>query len=75
MTKYNPQKIEESGTAFVTYQDELKEIWRDNVTFTKSLVLFQEEHGNGDVEASEHCCHYHQFIAKFPEWISKKRGS
>jgi hypothetical protein len=63
---------------FITYQDELREIWRDNITATKSLVLFQLQDGYGDGDdhvTNEHYYHHRQFITKIPQWNSKKRGS
>jgi hypothetical protein len=73
MTRYNLPKnwgIWGLTASFVSYQDELKRIWSDNVAFTKSLILFQEKEENGTIE------HYHhQLIAKIPKWNNSSSGS
>ena len=61
----------------VSYQDELKEIWRDNITATKSLVLKQEQEQNRDgVDGtSERYYFHHKFITKVHEWNNNSSGS
>jgi hypothetical protein len=53
-----------TSSSFLSYQDELKQIWRDNLAVTKSLVLFQEEYDDGDGNGGTN------IIAKIPEWNS-----
>ena len=59
---------------FVSYQDELKQMWIDNVAATKSAVLTdQVEETN--VSDSVSVCVRNQSIIKVPEWKNSSYNS
>jgi hypothetical protein len=59
---------------FVSYQDELKQIWRDNIAATKSAVLTDEVEEK-NVSDSVLVCVRNQSIIKVPEWKNSSYSS
>jgi hypothetical protein len=59
---------------FVSYQDELKQIWRDNIAATKSAVLTDEVEEK-NVSDSVLVCVRNQSIIKVREWKNSSYSS